>query len=333
MATTITFDYPSMNISNIINDTTKNYWVSGTCNPPSNTTNITYSVNGASATFTATQMWIVGPENSNLHNVPGASFNGELIIQNTSANGTFYMCFLLASSPLNALSDIDNLFNSSNAFIDINLDIVPTSGNNSFMIYTISVDNYTIAVYTSPIPISANLFKYQNNLTNIAMTGSDMITISNDNSSEWMECDNVPIGADTVATYNLPIYSGLVKDINTLDSFKTIVMFIIFFLSCVFCYFLIPTTYLAFIDFIMGNRYYDPNAKKQSVKWIDFGLTAFFVGMAIILIITGLSVKTNSGDLILTGIIFGMIYLIGYIIIQSKKMAGRFIEGVRYDYL
>jgi hypothetical protein len=335
MATTIEFDYPAMNITNIVNDSS-NKWITGTCNPPSTATNITYNTNGAKAVYKSSQMWIVGNGNSNLHKVPGVNFNGELIIKNTSdVAGTFWMCFLLASSATAQKTDIDVLFDgTSNALINLATDIIPSTGNNNFLFYKNTVDSSPVAIYTSPIQISSDLLQYENNLKVLSLSGNDAQTISNNSSFEWMECDNVPIGSDTIATYSLPIQSGLVKDINTLDTFKTIVMFIIFFIACVFSYFLIPSAYLALIGFVVGNRYMDPITKKKWVGWIDMGITAVLVGISIILMLGGtFGQSKKSVDVLLSGVIIAIIYIIGYVIIQSKKLGGRFIEGVRYDYM
>jgi len=341
MTTQIITDYPTMNIVNIVNDTTKNYWVSGSCAPPSNSPpNITYNVNGATTTYTATKLWIIGNNGNNLHNIQGVKFDAELIIQHrSSSGGNFYMCFLLASSPLANATDIDNLFTSTNTNITLNNDIVSSTGNNEYMIYTNQVDRISpVAVYTSPIQISTNVSSYQNNLGSIVSIPqpANTQTVENGSASEWMECDNVPIGSDTVATYNLPIQSGLVKDMNTLDSFRTIVMFIVFFLACVFSYFLVPAAYLGLINQFIGRSYLDPETKKNRVTIIDWSISGIMIfGLSIPLILAGVfgdPNSTNTGDVLLSGIIIGIIYIIGFIIIQSKKLGGRFIEGVRYDY-
>jgi hypothetical protein len=342
MTTQITPEYPIMNIVNIVNDTTKNYWVNGSCAPPTNSApNITYTTNGATTTYTATQLWIIGGNGSNLHNVPGVNFDAELVIQHTSsAGGYFYMCYLLASSPMATASDIDGLFTQTNTNITLNTDIVSGTGTDEFIIYTNQVDKISpVAVYTSPIQISSNVSIYQNNLGSIISIPQpvDSQVISNNSASEWMECDNVPIGSDTVATYNLPIQSGLVKDINTLDSFRTIIMFIIFFLACVFSYFLVPSAYLGLINLFIGNGYLDPDTKKSRVATIDWSISAIMIGgLSIPLILSGVFGNPdtmNTGDVLLSGIIIGIIYIIGFIIIQSKKLGGRFIEGVRYTYV
>jgi hypothetical protein len=343
MSTTIAFDYPLMNITNIINNT-KAGTLTGQCSlsalaPP----NITFTTNNNTNAYTATNLWIIGPDSSNgLHSIPNANFNGELVIQNYSTSvGSFYMCFPLASSSSQQVSDIDGLFAKSTiggVSININLDVVPSAGTNSFIFYNSTTkDASPVAVYTSPIQITSDLMTYTNNLP-ISMTGTNMQTISNSQVSEWMECDNVPIGSDTIATYNLPIQSGLVKDINTIDSFKTIVMFIIFFIVCVFSYFLIPSAYLALINIYIGKKYMDPKSKKETVGKIDLFISSVIIGFSILFLILGVGVfgnasNSNTGDLLLTGIILSIIYIIGYVVIQSKKLGGRFIEGVRYDYL
>jgi len=343
MSTTIAFDYPLMNITNIVNDS-KAGTLTGQCSVSSSgPPNITFTTNNITNIYTATNIWIIGSTAPNgLHNIPNANFNAELVIQNSSGTGvSFYMCFPLASSSSQQASDIDGLFTKptpSSVAININLDIVPSAGTNSFIFYNSTTpDANPVAVYTSPIQIQTDLIPYAGTLP-ISMSGTNPQTISNSQVSEWMECDNVPIGSDTIATYNLPIQSGLVKDINTIDSFKTIVMFIIFFIACVFSYFLIPSAYLALINIYVGKRYMDPSAKKNVVYNIDLFISSVIIGFSILFLILGLGIfgnagNSNTGDLLLTGIILSIIYIIGYVVIQSKKLGGRFIEGVRYDYL
>jgi hypothetical protein len=346
MSTTIAFDYPLMNISNI---TTMNGSLNGTCSSQdTSVANITYTSNNITNVYTAMEIWIIGngggiDPSGGLHNIPNANFNGELVILNKSTNGIFFMCFPLASSSTQQASDIDVMFNPNPGVvpININLDVIPSAGTNSFIVYNSNnSDNALIAVYTSPIQIQSDLSKYTNTLAPsiFTMTGKNMQTIPNIQTGEWMECDNVPIGSDTIATYNLPIQSGLVKDINTIDSFKTIVMFIIFFILCVFSYFLIPSAYLALINIYIGKKYMDPKSKKETVGKIDLFISSVLIGFSILFLILGVGVfgnasNSNTGDLLLTGIILSIMYIIGYVVIQSKKLGGRFIEGVRYDYL
>jgi hypothetical protein len=150
-----------------------------------------------------------------------------------------------------------------------------------------------------------------------------------------MECDNVPIDGPDIATYNLPIQSGIVKDMNTLDSFRTIVMFIVFFIGCIFAYFLIPAAYLGLINIWIGRGYLDPSAKKQVVGTIDWTISGILVSISVSLMMAGIFGNpdaVNTSDSLLSGFIIGIIYILGFIIIQSKKLGGRFIEGVSYSY-
>jgi hypothetical protein len=166
----------------------------------------------------------------------------------------------------------------------------------------------------------------------VPKNGYSVLSLTDDE-GDWMECDFVPIGSDTINTYSLPITSGLVKDLSTFDSYKTIIMFIIFYVVCGFSYLLVPAIYLAIVFRVFGHGFLDQSEKKTRVLYLDYTLTVLFAGIGIILVLVGLFADVkNAGDLILTGLILCIIYAIGYVIIQSKKLAGKFIDGVKYEY-
>jgi hypothetical protein len=150
-----------------------------------------------------------------------------------------------------------------------------------------------------------------------------------------MECDYVPIGSDTVTTYNLPIQSSALKDMGSIDTFRTIIMFIVFLFICAFSYLIIPTVYLIVMQRILGNQFLDQASKKKKIFYIDVIISFAFCATALILICVGAfadpSPSVNSGDLILSGLIISILYIISYIVIQSKKLGGKFIDGIKYE--
>jgi preprotein translocase subunit SecG len=149
-----------------------------------------------------------------------------------------------------------------------------------------------------------------------------------------MECDYVPIESADVTTYSLPIQSSLIKDSNSMDSLRTTIMFVTFFIICVFAYFLIPTVYLAVLAKLIKDDA-PPEKKKKVVLYMDYVLSFLLGGVGLILICVGAfsdpTKVENTGDLLLAGFAVSIIYIISYIIIQARKLGGgTFIPGVTY---
>jgi glucan phosphoethanolaminetransferase (alkaline phosphatase superfamily) len=197
--------------------------------------------------------------------------------------------------------------------------------------------NAIVILSSQPIYVtSVNIVPLQNNLGAFTMTTPSTYSVVLMNQpGEWMECDYVPIDSEEVATYSLPITSGLVKSSSMFSSFQTIILFIVFFFICVMSYFIIPSAYLAVIDIWLGQTILDENEKKNKIKYLDYIITFIICVPSIILVICGIFVPTtnpqiNSGDVVLSGFCMGIIYIIGYIVIQSKKLSGNFIDGVDY---
>lgn len=336
-----------INLSAITKDANNNY-VTAICSVGS-TSNLTFTTNNVATEFMAKNMYIIGSSKDSkypLHLIKGleGGFTGELIIKLKDVNNTkiLYMCYPLglASVAATGSEQIDNILNidpnTSTMIVDFNAAINSKGGPANYIVYPNSSDNSTVVLFTRPIYItSVNLISLQNNIVLFDMApkkGYSILSLTDDE-GDWMECDFVPIGSDTVATYSLPIMSGLVKDISTFDSYKTIIMFIIFFVVCGFSYMLVPAIYLAIVVRVFGQGFLDQSEKKARVLYTDYALSALLAGSGIIMIMIGVfSTVKNAGDLILSGLTLCIIYAIGYVIIQSKKLAGKFIEGIKYEY-
>jgi hypothetical protein len=154
---------------------------------------------------------------------------------------------------------------------------------------------------------------------------------------EWMECEYVPIDSEEVTTYNIPIASDLVKSGSMFNAMQTIILFIVFFFICVFAYLVIPVSYLAVVGIWlkqMAPNAYSSSDKKDYIWYLDAILSILVGGTGFILVCVALFTNNlpNANDVILSGFCLGIIYIIGYIVIQSKKMSGgTFIPGVDYD--
>jgi hypothetical protein len=336
-----------MNLSGITKDA-KNNFVTAICSVGS-TSNLTFTQNNVATEFMAKNMYIIGSSKGSkypLHLIKGleGGYTGELIIKLKDTNNTkiLYICYplSLASAAASGSEQVDNVLNidpnTSTMIVDFNLAINSKGGPANYVVYSNSSDNSTVVLFTRPIYItSINLLSLQNNISIFDMVpknGYSVLSLTDDE-GDWMECDFVPIGSDTINTYSLPITSGLVKDLSTFDSYKTIIMFIIFFVVCGFSYLLVPAIYLAIVVRVFGHGFLDQSEKKTRVLYLDYTLTVLFAGIGIILVLVGLFAHVkNAGDLILTGLILCIIYAIGYVIIQSKKLAGKFIDGVKYEY-
>lgn len=338
--------YPGLSVSNI--KTNPNYSISGSCQP-SSSSNITYTQSNSSSEYKANQLYIIGAGPGSkypLHNVSGAeNVTGELIIKNVSTNNDnpIYMCYLLSSitSGTSSTTQVDSILNtaatssSSPIVVNLNADTKQTSSSTKYIVYTSSVINpgATVVICTTPINVSSSvLFPLQNNAPLFDMSATIYSVIDANVEGSWMECDYVPIDSEEVMTYNLPINSGVAKDQSTFNSLQTIVLFIVFFFISVFAYFLIPSVYSWFANKVVQSGE-DETDKKNRIFIMDCILSGVLGGLSAILIGVGAfgPENPNNGDVLLSGFCIGIIYLIGYIIIQSKKTNDdNFISGIDY---
>lgn len=352
---TIMTNYIALNISNMTLNSTTNY-VTGSCQPTSSS-NITYTNASSTNEYKADTMWIIGdaPGSSNpLHDVLGAqNVIGEIVIRNVSTNNDnyIYMCYLLSpSTNTGSTSQVDTIMNSvySNSGsvpinINLNADTSETLSSAKYIVYTSSSLNpgVTVCVYSIPIPVSSSSSSYlltlQNNLDLFDMSASVYSVVGTNTEGSWMECDYVPIDSEEIMTYNLPINSGVAKDQSTFNSFQTIILFVVFFFISVFAYFLIPSVYswLA-MNLLSKINDQDEIQKKNRIFMMDCIVSGLLVGVSVILIATGAfgPESPNNGDVLLSGFCISIIYIIGYIIIQSKKNNDpKFIDGIDYTYV
>lgn len=355
----ISVAYPAVGLTGLLNDPNQ-YFISAMIDK-SSSPNITYiDTTGATQMFSGNKMWIVGNAagSSNLlHSVQGAPSNvaGELIIQNLNPNGNqvLYMCYLLCltSAVVPGADQIDNILNASptTSMMTVDFDAAiyskPISGAVYFQ-YTSAGVSYSpssiVIVASQPIYItSVNIMTLQNNLGMFDMPGptpaSAYSVIQLNQPGEWMECEYVPIDSEEVTTYNIPIASDLVKSGSMFNAMQTIILFIVFFFICVFAYLIIPVSYLAVVGIWlkqMAPNAYSSSDKKDYIWYLDAILSILVGGTGFILVCVALFTNNlpNANDVILSGFCLGIIYIIGYIVIQSKKMSGgTFIPGVDYD--
>jgi hypothetical protein len=340
----LSHSYPSMNVTSVqpITDNgdtiiQANFMGGGS------TPNLVYTKSNVTVNFKASKLFIVG----NVHKNNGVSYSGELIIKNdplTNAASTpsIYMCFILSYNSSAPATDIDKIINSKGSSpiqVDLNK-YTESSGDMTYVLYNASNTNgipCVVAIFSNPIQINTDLAGFATKIDSLFTTSKGSLTYSivkNKNEGEWMECDYVPIDSESVATYSLPIQSSLIKDSNSLDTMRTTIMFVTFFIICVFAYFLIPTIYLAILSKVFKDNT-DGEKKKKTILYMDYVLSFLIGGTALILICVGAfsdpTKVDNVGDILLAGFSLSIVYIISYIIIQAKKLGGGvFIPGVNY---
>ena len=310
----------------------------------------TYTKSNVVTNYSASQLRIHGL----LHKIDGVSYDGSLVIKNdpmTNAGSIppLYMCFLLSSNSNNPVSDIDAIFSAS-ARTSLPINLIADANGAKYILYKTTDVNGApclVAIYTTPIQIQTPLTGYSTTTEWFSASPStavtDYVVIKNDSDGDWMECDYVPVDSETVTTYNLPIQSSIIKDSNALDSLRTTIMFVVFFIVCVFAYFLIPVIYVAIAGYVLKSNIVAPGTApsgpapdpKKTILYMDYVLSFLLGGAGFILICVGAfsdsSVVKNTGDLLLSGFSLAIIYIISYIVIQSKKLSSpNFIKGVNY---
>lgn len=335
----ITTNYLPMGLTQIIQDPGLNC-ISAMCSR-SASSNVTYTdSNNVTTEYKANKLWIIGGapgSNDKLHNVQGCP-TGELIIQNFDTNGdkVLYMCYLL-----NLVGDVipggqvDSIFqavqdNATTLTVNLNSDIYAKSAPQAkYIQYTSAITNpgSMVVIYTNPISISmTQIMTLQNNIASFDMYNKIYSIIGQGTPGQWMECDYVPIDSEEVSSFNLPLASGILETQAQQSSFKTIMMFIVFALLVAMAYAIIPSAYLFIIHLVFGKTFLTEEEKTDRVYYVDLALTILFGAIPVILVLIGaFGDLSNSGQILLVGITMGILYTIGYIIIQSKKMDKKFI--------
>lgn len=338
----IAMNYLPMGLSSIVNMPVMNC-ISAMCSR-SASSNITYTENNITTEYKANQLWIIGgaPGSTyNLHNVQGYP-SGELIVKNMDTNGDkiLYTCFLLnligetiPGSQINRLFQAVQDSKTTLDNFDLTSDIYAKDDPQAEFIQYNSVtlnSGTTVIIYTNPINISMNeIATLQNNLGNFDMYNKNYSIIGRDVPGQWMECDYVPIDSEEVAAYNLPLASGILESQAQQNSFKTIMMFIVFAMLVALAYGIIPAAYLFLIHLVFGKGFLSQANKEDRVYYVDFALTLIFGIIPVILILVGaFGDSGNSGLQLLVGITGAIFYTVCYIIIQSKKMNPDFIPGL-----
>lgn len=338
---TIQVNYPKLSVTGI--NTNNGDFVSGTYFNNSSTQNVTYTINTLKNTYKAKELRIYGPL------FPGISvnYNATLVIKNSKDTNSedVYVCFLLNTNRISQPTEIDKILTALQSSVEVNISSALNRGAGSDQYIVYESKNFMgpckVIIYTSPIRIvtpTDSFISTTDWFQDISLDKDNTNTVVNSvNAADqpWMVCENVDIDSDEMITsYNLPINSPILKEYGTVDSFKTAMMFIVFFFVCMFSYLIIPPVYLMIIKKIVDRSKPNGMGEKDFIFYIDFILCFLLGGTGFILICVGALSEPgkveNQGDVLLSGFVISLIFIISYIIIQSKKMTGPFIPRVDY---
>jgi hypothetical protein len=186
--------------------------------------------------------------------------------------------------------------------------------------------NYQYVVATVPIRVAATLVFSNGGVIDFgdSNTVNQYTMISMLDKGEWMECDYSPTGSfsDTLSVLNVPVPVGSVADMNADQSFRQIIMFLVFLIALVVFYFIIPPLYQMIIWKVANN---DQNAMCAVMNYFDYGYNILFGLLWFILLMVGVtSSEKNAPDVLYSGIIIGVVHLITYGTISVSKYSPNF---------
>ena len=331
----ISFQFASLGVKSIFYNSNDKF-ISADCEV-SPSSNVTYVENGQTTEYKARQLYIVGNAGSTKTNqLLGQETHGQLIIKTANANGdkTLFMCFpLKVVNPGPQNTSIDSMIrmatttNSTTNQLKANFDEdiyskkVPDT---RFVEYTSNKGNKAkVLTFGAPVSIiSVYLMSLENNvnLFNIQPDTYSIVTLTAP--GEWMECDYVPIdSSEEVATYSLPVGSGLVQENAAYNSLKTMMTYIMFIIFTALSYMMIPYTYTFLLQQVFKYTQTKLDVEREkTMKTFDMGATFTMAFLASLLIIMGATTGYDfSPSMLLYGVIIGILVLLGIIIVNSKK--------------
>lgn len=334
----VSINLTSLGLVNIYKSTSNSYITADI--ESSSSSNITYTENNKATEYKAKKLYIIGKAGGNaLNEIIGvANQDGQVVIEATNTNNTktLYFCIPIYTSSSVGQTDIDTLIQYSNGgatqlnanfqkTIDDN--ITPSNGSPPidirYIIYY-NNENPIITLGTSIPIISTYIKELQNNFDFLGDPNPQNYSVCKSPlPGEWMECDYVDIDSDEVASYNLPVGSGLVQDNAAYNSLRTMMMYIIFIIFSGLSYIIVPHTYIFILNFIFNlSDIKNPAAQTKQMGNFDF-IMGGIVGILIFALILAGVISTSSVApvLLLYGVLLGIFVLLCHIIITSKKSA------------
>jgi hypothetical protein len=333
-----------------------NQIISGSLSNTSDAANVTILQNNFPLnSYVATRFYIVGnygggqltamQDASGVYLDTSGQSCGELVIEcsNTQGSDKLRLCYLLFTGQPSGDQGTDSLVQvlqsslaTSPKTVDFGSAIAGSlsSANTkstihkSYIMYTNG--NYTYVVSAVPIHVAASLIFSNGSSSNSSIidfsTVASYTIIGMQDSGTWMECDYSPLGsfADTATVLNVPISS--MSDMNADQSFRQIIMFLVFLIALVVFYFIIPPLYQMIIWKLANN---DVNAMCNVMNYFDYGYNIIFGLLWFILLMVGVtSTDKNASNVLYSGIVIGVVHLITFGTISVSKYSPNFpFEG------
>ena len=330
----VIINYLPLGITSIFRDDVNQY-ITADC-AISSSSNITYTDNNVTTEYKANKLWIISDANDTKMNViNGVQANAQLIIRNINSNGdkVLFMCFPLnvtnPGPPRGAIDSIvrATLDNISQMTVTLNDDIFrETVPNTKYIEYTSNLGNNAVVIMFGRALdiISVNVLNLENNLELFNIQPDNYDILGAPVPGEWMECDYVPIDSQEVASYSLPVASGLIQDSSVSNSFNTMMLFIVFIIFAVICFNVIPLSYIYLLQFVFSfSDVVNPIEQRATMGRVNMMIVVILGAIAGYLLYIGIfadpNVYPNYAQYLLYGVIICVVLLIGYLIIESKK--------------
>jgi len=290
---------------------------------------------------------------------------GELVIQNVSDNSDkkIYLCvFLQKSSGMSiTTTSIDSIIKMINSdplkttsfitSVELNLtQDIPPVANQKCIVYK-DINN-TVIILTEPIMINSVTANIIANLD----TSTDLFKISapnnyinetkeeagakldpnadpekkNDTDDIYIDCKPTGVSDNEIQTYQLPINSSSLNDIQKMDFMKTSVNFFLFAMGIGFIFMGVPVLYkMVVIDNILKNNQ-DDYERKKLIRSADI-----IIATGVIIFVLGSFYNGFQGDgdyQMITNGLFGFVLLgLSVSLILTKKLDREYLSRIDKD--
>jgi len=295
---------------------------------------IPFVSNSANVTINTTQQYkssylYITPSHNLLNDI---SYSAELIIEHhpmTNNNTKLYTCFLLVTDNNVAPSSIDTLINTANTTNSKQVDI--SLNTHSDQIYYFDKTGNQFIIFTKLIQINHTVLSsnLNINLFNTPLTYSIIKqTNSNNKPTEGFSIiegltqtaycqpiDMIDASGAQDANLTIPLKGLYTPNDATNSVTRTAINFMTFVLVLTFTYIMAPIIYN---DFIIGLIELTDQSKMNRIRSIDVYISVVFVMATFSLISMG--IKNNNQNSTIMGFFLGLFFVIGFVIIQSKKM-------------
>lgn len=320
---------------------------------PSSTANLTIMKNSyAVNTCVATHFYIIGNKNGGRlshfrdasgdlqKNIPNYA---ELVIEcrDMESSKTFRVGYLLfmqrvgtpgSESLSNLITTLQTPGSTAPTSVDFGMVIDganttaienKTNTHKSYIMY--DYGSYTYIISTVPINVTASLL-FENNLSKGGIDFGSNIPkyklINMVNSAEWMECEYATLDTDQV-TQLLPIRS--ISDVKTDQSFRQIILFLVFAIALVIFYFIIPSLYQMILWKLANN---DLNSMCTTMFYLDLIGNMIFIILWFFLGIAGINSKEDGSASIQSAFIIFIMHMITVGTISVSRISPNFpFEG------